>query len=162
MTTLAIIADTHIPSRSSAIPRWVRTELKGADHVIHAGDFDSHDAYETVDGLAPDLTAVTGNADPDLPLPTVAAVEIEGQRFVVTHGTGSLDTYEERVTSTATEYDSDAIAVAGHTHQLTDLRVNGTRLLNPGSATGVPPASEASMIICELEAGSIDVTMRVG
>lgn len=160
MVRIAVFGDTHVPSRAEAIPEWVREEVTGADHAIHTGDFDSREAFEAVVGLTEgDLTAVRGNVDPDLEVPDVEVLDIEGVGLVVTHGTGDLEGYERRVTDVAREEGGDeAIAIAGHTHQVTDRTVAGTRLLNPGSATGADPASEATMYTLDIEEGTLDVT----
>jgi putative phosphoesterase len=159
---VAIISDTHIPARANEIPEWVREEVQQADHTIHAGDFDSRDAFETVQELADDPTVVRGNMDPSLDLPEVETVDLAGVRFVVTHGTGSLDDYRERVAGIVADHadESPTIGVCGHTHQLLDGTVDGIRLLNPGSATGADPASTVSMMSAEVADGEIDVTVH--
>ena len=158
---VAIISDTHIPSRADEIPAWVREKVQQADHTIHAGDFDSRDAFETVQELADDPTVVRGNMDPSLGLPEVETVDLAGVRFVVTHGTGSLDDYRERVAGIVADHaENPTIGVCGHTHQLMDETVNGIRLLNPGSATGADPASTVSMMSAEVTDGEIDVTVH--
>ncbi len=161
MSRLAIIADTHVPTRANEIPEWVLEEVEDADHTIHAGDFESEDALETVREHAEELTAVTGNMDSGLGLPETATVELSGQKFVVTHGTGDIEDYEERVAGIVREEgDSDAVGVSGHTHQVLDTGVEGVRLLNPGSATGADPASTTSMMVVEVEDDELDVTVH--
>lgn len=159
MTTIAIISDTHIPSRASRLPSWVVDEVSVADLVVHAGDFDSKSAFERIEDLAPELVAVRGNTDPDLGLPEVAQVDVDGFSFVVTHGTGSLGGYQNRVLQTVRANDPTAIGISGHTHELNDTRVGRTRLLNPGSATGASPASEATMMQLEVSGSEYDVNM---
>ncbi len=161
MPRLAIIADTHIPSRAEAMPKWIREEVERANHTIHAGDFDAAETLAEVRDLAGDeLTAVTGNMDSRLDLPSVATVELGGAEFVVTHGTGDIESYEERVAGVVREEGGgDAIGVSGHTHQVLDTEVDGVRLLNPGSATGADPASTTSMLVIEVEDGNLDVTV---
>lgn len=163
MVEIAVISDTHIPSRAGRIPGWIAERVREADHTIHAGDFDSPGAYEDVVNLVgDDFTAVRGNMDPgSLGLPTTATVEFEGVTFVVTHGTGSLDDYEERVAGVVhDEADGDAIGVSGHTHEILDEVVDGVRLLNPGSATGASPAETESMMTVRVEDGDVDVEVH--
>ncbi|WP_255197955.1 metallophosphoesterase family protein [Halorarius litoreus] len=162
---IAVISDTHIPSRADAIPRWVVEEVEASDHTIHAGDFDSPDAYDTVVDIAPELTAVIGNIDPaSIDLPEVATLDVEGVRFVVTHGTGDLAGYDERVAGIVDEHAGDGrtIGVSGHTHQRRDEEIGGYRLLNPGSATGADPAPEVSMFVVDVSDGEVDVTALTG
>ena len=178
---LAVISDSHIPERASEIPSEFRELIEEADHVIHAGDYESPDALATVRELASDLTAVHGNADPiDLGLPAVAAVTIEDITFVVTHGTRNLpeaavygtdgvvwsgEEWVRAIADTARvrtrSWDgAGIIGIGGHTHRVEDDTFEGVRVLNPGSVTGADPAEEATMMTIEVEDGSVDVTVH--
>jgi hypothetical protein len=177
---VAVCADTHVPSRAEAIPDWVREELREADHVVHAGDFDSPEAYAEVADLSAELTAVRGNMDPDLPdadLPETATAELGSVLFVVTHGTGSLEDYRDRVAGVVEDAAGSTalpvVGVCGHTHQVLDETVpatgpdterqtpfaDGVRLLNPGSATGADPATRTTMMRLDVDGGEIDVRL---
>lgn len=163
MRRVAIVADTHVPSRASEVPEWVADEIRQTDHTIHAGDFDSKPAYDRIVDLADgNLTAVRGNMGPaGLAVPSVATLEVEGATFVVTHGTGSPDGWHRRVVSTVREgAGADAIAVAGHTHELVDTTIDGTRVCNPGSATGASPADRETMLVATAEDGDVAVEPR--
>lgn len=158
---IAIVSDTHIPSRATRIPEAFRERIRTADHVIHAGDFDSKGALADVRDLAPALTAVRGNMDPDVGLADVETIERGGVSFVVTHGTGSKHGYEDRVANTVREHGGpDAVGVSGHTHEVLDTVHVGVRLLNPGSATGAAPASRATMMTASVEDGELSVTVH--
>jgi putative phosphoesterase len=162
---VALISDTHIPTRASEIPGWVEKRVQAADHTIHAGDFETSEAYTTVHEVAGgDLTAVYGNMDPgSIDLPSVATVELGGVEFVVTHGTGSIEGYERRVVRTVKEYGgAEAVGVSGHTHEVLDDTIDGVRVLNPGSATGADPAERATMLTAEVEDGDISVSHHDG
>ena len=173
---VAIVSDTHIPSRATRIPEAFRERIQAADHVIHAGDFDAESTVADVQALAQSLTAVRGNMDPNVGLPEVATVELGGVEFVVTHGTGSKRGYEDRVANVVREHGSDETAsgardtavgapdrlvgVAGHTHEVLDTVHGGVRLLNPGSVTGAAPASRATMMTATVEDGAVDLTLE--
>ena len=158
---VAIIADTHIPSRAQRLPDAFRERIRGADHVIHAGDFDSKGALADLRDLAPDLTAVAGNMDPRVGLPSITAVELGGVTFVVTHGTGSPRDWGLRVARIVeAEATRPRVGVAGHTHEVTDSVENGVRLLNPGSATGAAPADRTTMMTAAVADGDVDVTVH--
>ena len=162
-TMLALVSDTHVPSRAGKIPEWVRGRIRAADHTIHAGDFDSPDALAEVFELADgNLTAVRGNVDPPgLDLPSVATAEFGGATFVVTHGSGSRRGYEERVAGVVREEAGPgAVGVSGHTHEALDAVVEGVRLLNPGCATGARPATATTMMTAEVRDGDVEVTVR--
>jgi hypothetical protein len=162
---LAIVSDTHVPSRAPRIPDWVQRRMEAADHVVHAGDFDSKGAYDLVvelAGGADSLTAAVGNIDPrSFDLPAAATLAVEGVTFVVTHGSGPREGYRERVAATVREEGGDgAVGVSGHTHEVMDETVSGVRLLNPGSATGARPATETTMYTAVVDDGSLDVTLH--
>lgn len=154
---IALISDTHIPSRATAIPDPFRERIEAADHVIHAGDFDSKGTLADMQDLASGLTAVEGNMDPRIGLPEVATVELGGVEFVVTHGTGSPRGYEQRVAdAVVTHAESEpAVGVAGHTHEPLDTRHGDVRLLNSGSVTGASPAKRPTMMTATVGNGEL-------
>jgi len=160
-TEVAIVADSHIPSRAQRIPGPFRERIRAADHVLHAGDFDSGGALADLRDLAPALTAVSGNMDPQLGLPAVASAELGGVEFLLTHGTGSSRGYEGRVAGTVRDHadTDDPVAVAGHTHEVLDTTHGGVRMLNPGSATGARPASRPTMLTATAD-GGLDVEVH--
>jgi putative phosphoesterase len=163
MHRVALVSDTHVPSRASEIPNFVEEAVEDADVVVHAGDFDSEDAYDAFEELADgELVAVRGNMDPvNLGLPAVETLWVEDRQFVVVHGSGPLEGYEDRVLQAVREDrdDEDAIGVSGHTHDLVDETVEGVRLLNPGSSTGAAPADEATMLTVDVDGSDVDVTV---
>lgn len=159
---VAIISDTHIPSREQQIPDPFHERVAAADHVLHAGDFDAESTYANIEATSAELTAVAGNMDPRFGLPAVATVELGGVEFVLTHGTGSPRGYEQRVASTVREHaeTADPVGVSGHTHRVLDTTRDGIRLLNPGSATGAHPASRTTMMTAEVDDGDIAVELH--
>ena len=162
---LAILGDTHIPSRTASIPAWVRERVRAADHTVHVGDFDSPETLDRVRDLAGgDLTAVAGNDDPpEIDLPAVAVFERQGVQFVVTHGTGGSEGYEGRIVNVVRDHGGEgAVGLSGHTHECLDTVFGGHRLLNPGSATGAHPAEEPTMMTATVDGGALDVRLRRG
>jgi putative phosphoesterase len=162
--TVVIIGDTHVPSRARGFPAWVDDRVEAADHVVHAGDFDSRRALDHVRSLATDLTAVLGNTDPghELDLPTVATLAVDGVEFVVTHGNGPGE-YDRRVLETVRAHGGEgAVGVAGHTHRPRDDVVEGVRLLNAGSATGANPGDVPTLVEATVEGDDLDVVFRRG
>lgn len=162
MHDIAVLADTHVPSRADQLPAWVESALSEADHVIHAGDFDSVSAFEHVENLAGSLTAVTGNMDPSLGLPETTTVAREGVTFLLTHGTGPLQSYRQRLREVVDAHPNTDVIIAGHSHEVLDEDLDGVRLLNPGSATGADPADRATMYRVTVDTGAIDVQLRSG
>jgi putative phosphoesterase len=162
MQKVALVSDTHIPTRATQIPEPFAERIRRADHVIHAGDFVSKAAFDTMVDLADGaLTGVEGNMDRGLDLPSVETVTIEGVTFVVTHGTGDPAGYERRVLQAVREHGgADAIGVAGHSHDVLDTVHDGTRILNPGSVTGASPAEVTTMMTVAVEDGEVDVSLH--
>jgi len=180
VVTLAIISDSHIPAREDAIPDPFRTRIADADHVIHAGDVETREALDDIRELAPELTAVYGNADPaDIGLPAVADVTIDGVTFVVTHGTINLveaavqstdgvvmsdDQWRGAIADVAHARSgqwtgTDLVGIGGHNHQVHDETHDGVRVLNPGTVTGAAPADAATMMTVAIDDG-IEVTVH--
>ncbi|WP_424001273.1 metallophosphoesterase family protein [Haloarcula salina] len=158
---VALVSDSHVPSRAHEVPPSFRERIEVADRVVHAGDFDSKSALADFRHMASDLTAVAGNMDPQVGLPERATVELGGVTFVVTHGTGSPRGYEDRVAAAVlTEADADAVGVSGHTHEVLDTVHEGVRLLNPGSVTGAAPADRATMMTATVADGTLDVALH--
>lgn len=159
---VAILGDSHVPTREPDVPDWVREEVAAADHTIFTGDFDTEAAYDVLSEAAGDeFTAVRGNMDPaGLDLPEVATVDLGGVRFVVTHGTGPPASWESRVADAVDVHGgADAVGIAGHTHQLVDTTAGGHRILNPGSVTGADPASRATMLLAHVHDGDLSVNV---
>lgn len=159
MKRVALVSDSHVPKRATGIPDWVKEEIRSADHTIHAGDYDSREALETVRELTDSLTCVSGNMDPSLGLPDLDTAIIGDVEFVVMHGDRPGGRFEDYVAKTAKEHASKdaAVGVAGHTHEVLDTVVDGVRILNPGSCTGARPGTETSMMRLSVEGDSLDV-----
>ncbi len=120
---IGVISDTH----GSLLPNAVAA-LRGADHIIHAGDVVDADVVRELQRMAP-LTAVHGNMDRDElsdTLPNTAAVTVGGLSIYVLHDIGRLD-----LDPKAAEFD---VVVHGHTHSADIEWQDGVLFLNPGSA----------------------------
>ena len=60
---LAILSDTHVPEQAEDLPEPFRDRIAAADHVVHAGDFGSVEAFEAVRGkVAPGGIVAADNA----------------------------------------------------------------------------------------------------
>lgn len=174
---VAILSDMHVPDQAAGLPAPFRELVQSADHVIHAGDFGSADAFDSVQSMAAALTAVYGNADPDdIDLPPVASVTLGDVTFVVVHGI--VDHVRRAVFSsdgvvmdrddwlnavanvTRQRADAPMVGVGGHSHEVEDTVHDGLRVLNPGSATGVGRAEAATMLTAEVADGELTVTVH--
>lgn len=147
MTTLGVIADTHIPQRLKRLPPGIAHAFEGASLILHAGDINCARVLDELNQIAPVL-AVAGNADPPWwNLPRSRTVTVDGCRIGLTHGHGGwrrylgnkmwetlLDFEPARYLRYARQaFDDVDVIVTGHTHRQHIARVDGVLLFNPGS-----------------------------
>ena len=136
MSTLVLLADTHVPKRARDLPPELWAAVDAADLVIHAGDWVDVATLDALERRARRLVGVVGNNDGvalRARLPEVARVEIGGVRIAVVHETGGAAGREARVQRAFPDTD---VLVFGHSHIPWDtVAPNGLRLLNPGSPT---------------------------
>ncbi len=133
---LVILGDTHIPGRAAELTPELWTAIGDAEVVMHTGDWTEPALLDEMQQRCRQLVGVLGNNDdPGLRarLPEVAAVELEGVRFVVVHETGPAAGRQQRCRR---RYPDAQVVVFGHSHVPWDsTTVDGLRLLNPGSPT---------------------------
>lgn len=133
---LVLTSDTHVPKRARALPAALLEAVRGADVVVHAGDWIDTATLDLLQAASRRLIAVYGNNDgPALQarLPEVATARVGGLRFAVVHDTGPARGREERC---AARFPDADVLVFGHSHIPWDTTApGGLRLLNPGSPT---------------------------
>jgi len=120
---IGVISDTHGLLRPAALGA-----LRGAEHIIHAGDVGTPEILEQLAAIAP-LTAVRGNVDKGAwarKLPETEAVEIAGISIYVLHDIAQLDLKPK-----AAGFD---VVIYGHSHVPKQETRNGVLYFNPGSA----------------------------
>jgi len=145
---LGLIADTHGRVRAG-----VHDVFAKVDRILHAGDVGDGEVLEELALLAP-VTAVYGNVDGGSlrhRLPRVAAVEIDGFRFVVTHGDQFGSPEPDGLKAAFPDAD---VIVFGHTHRalIRDLP-DFTVVVNPGAAGPRRFDLQPSVAIVETEPG---------
>jgi len=117
---IGLISDTHGLLRPEAIEF-----LRGADHIIHAGDIGVPEILEKLRALAP-VTAVRGNNDRGdwaRAVPDSANVQVEEVTIHVLH-----DVSELRLQPGV------RVVVSGHSHKPRVQERDGVLYVNPGSA----------------------------
>ena len=126
---VGIISDTHGLLRPEAA-----VALRGADHLLHAGDIGGEDVLEELGRIAP-LTAVAGNVDGFRcgPARETARVELGGVRFYLTHILDRPQRPRPEVEE-ALRRDPADVVVFGHSHLPHDEVLSGVRFFNPASA----------------------------
>ena len=147
MTRIIALSDTHL--QGEELPPSVVRLVKGADLILHAGDFVSGETYRALADLGR-LEAVRGNSDfPELKelLPQRKVVDVDGIRIglvhMASHGQDLLG-----AEMMAREMDVQVL-VFGHIHR--PLVEKGDRLLIcPGSPTeprlSAPSAAELEIV----------------
>jgi putative phosphoesterase len=143
---VAIVADTHLPRGSRALPEECLRRLRAADLILHAGDVVSAAALEQLRSLGPRVEAVHGNMDePALKeaLPKELVVEVGDARVGMVHIPGQAAGREARLIARFPGCDA---VVYGHTHVPQVERVEGAWILNPGSPTERRRARAHTMI----------------
>ncbi|RIW35144.1 metallophosphoesterase [Bacillus salacetis] len=124
-----------MPNRGEELPSILIRELKGADLIIHAGDWNTMALCELLQKYGP-VEGVSGNTDnQDIKdaFPKSKILNAGGFSIGVVHGDGTGKTTEKRALEAFPE--KPDIIIFGHSH-IPYLRfVQGILLFNPGSAT---------------------------
>jgi uncharacterized protein len=150
VTTIAVIADTHLPRGSRRLPEACVERLRAADFVIHAGDFSSAEAYEEIGALCTRLVAVHGNVDDAAlrkRLPERAEVEVGAARIGVIHDAGPA---RGRLARMRRAFPGCDAAIFGHSHMPLLERDGEFQIFNPGSPTERRRAPVRTMGIAEV------------
>jgi putative phosphoesterase len=145
------LSDTHL---TGPAPAGLLTVLKDADVVIHAGDFNTMAAYESLKGACKELIAVHGNCDaPELRklLPESRTFEIEGVKFGLVHK-GKHVTDITNMSYLAREM-GVGVLIFGHLHRPIIDRSN-VLLVCPGSPTH-PRMSDPAIVELNVEKGGV-------
>lgn len=129
MRLVAVVADTHVPSRAPAVPEALLQDLERHEpfKILHAGDLTAQSVIESFEFIAP-IHAVKGNND-ELDLPHEYAETFDDVTVAMRHKPDlhDLDRFAER-------HEAD-IVVHGHTHAATVKDHGDVTVLNPGSPT---------------------------
>jgi len=149
MTKLIALSDTHL---ESDLPEKLVELAKGADLILHAGDFVVKDVYDSLAGLGR-VEAVCGNADsPELKmlLPERKVIDVDGVRIGLVHRASHSPGPGTEMLAREMEVD---VLVYGHLHRPIVER-NNKLLICPGSPT-VPRMSPPTVAEIEIENGKV-------
>lgn len=154
--TIAVISDTHMPSRGRELPEPCRDLIVDADLLIHAGDVSDGAALSLMETLGPPLVAVHGNVDDAevrRHLPPERAVEVGGVVLAVTHDAGAADGRLERLRRRFPRCDA---VIFGHSHiPMHRVADDGFAIINPGSPTDRRRQPRHTMALILIEEGRI-------
>ncbi|MFB5197522.1 metallophosphoesterase family protein [Neobacillus sp. KR4-4] len=133
---IIVLSDTHMPKRGKSLPPRLLEELKDADLIIHAGDWQTIDVYDLLKAFAK-VEGVFGNVDgKDIKemFPEKRIVEAGGYKLGITHGHGTRKTTEKRAVQKFADEKVDCI-IFGHSHIPIKKYEQGILIFNPGSPT---------------------------
>ena len=140
---LAILSDTHGLLRPQVVEH-----LKTADAILHGGDINKPAIVEQLQQYAP-LYIVRGNNDKEWTedIPHDLTVTLEGVTFFLVHN-------KKEVPADLSGVD---VVVFGHSHKYVQEEKDGILWLNPGSCGPRRFHQEITMMMAEIEGGTIQV-----
>lgn len=140
---LAILSDTHGLLRPQVVEH-----LKTADAILHGGDINKPAIVEQLQQYAP-LYIVRGNNDKEWAedIPHDLTVTLEGITFFMVHN-------KKEVPADLSGVD---VVVFGHSHKYVQEEKDGVLWLNPGSCGPRRFHQEITMMMAEVEDGTIQV-----
>lgn len=119
---IAVLSDTHSLLRPEAL-----NALRGAEHILHAGDVGDIRILDRLREIAP-VTAIRGNIDlhgPTAELPATELIELQGKLIYILHSLADLDLKPEAA--------GISVVISGHSHKPSIDYRNNVLYLNPGS-----------------------------
>ena len=128
MLRIGLISDTHGLLRNE-----VYAAFDGVDEIVHAGDVGDAAILTELEVIAP-VSAVHGNVDGweiRERLPESLELEREGHSVAVIHGHQWGSPHPEGLKE---RFPEAAVVVYGHTHRPLVRKLEGTLVVNPGSA----------------------------
>jgi putative phosphoesterase len=155
---VAVISDTHMPRGARRLPDPFVARIRGADLLLHAGDFATVEVLRELERIGPPLVGVHGNVDTaELRrlLPADRIVRAEDARIAMVHDAGASAGRLERLRRRFGD-SADAV-VFGHSHlPLHERAADGFQIFNPGSPTERRRAPAHTMGLAQVEGSSIE------
>lgn len=153
---LAIVADTHLPRGSRALPPACLDELRAADVILHAGDIATRAVLDEIAALGPPVHAVRGNVDePGIDLPETLAVDAAGVTIAMIHDAGPA---RGRLVRLRRRFPNADAVVFGHSHIPLHEAEDGFQIFNPGSPTDRRRQPQHTMGVAQVHADAVTFT----
>jgi uncharacterized protein len=147
-----VLADTHIPRRSRALPEELVPYLTEADLILHAGDLLEASVLDELSTHAP-VYAVRGNVDlPEVDLPETLEFDFGGATIAMIHDSGRKEGRRKRLHR---RFPEARAIVFGHSHIPFLEDEDGLLLLNPGSPTDRRRQPRHTFALLRAEEGSV-------
>lgn len=159
---IGVLSDTHIPSRTSEIPKQIIEDFKKrkVDYIFHLGDYTELNVYKKLGEIfgKDNVFGISGNMDEkdvNSSLPETRELEFMGYKIFLTHGSGGPKGIIKRLNrkNNLSHYD---IVIFGHVHQPINEKHNGILYLNPGTPTDKRFADRNTYGILTLSKNNID------
>ena len=152
---IIVLSDTHIHGE---MPEELLGIVKDADIVVHAGDFITRQAYDSLKVACKKLVAVHGNSDEEdlkAALPETETFEAGGVKFGVIHsGRFGTDTMNMRYLALEMGV---KVLIFGHLHRPI-IEQSDILLVCPGSPTQ-PRMSDPTMVSLDVMDGKVTGTI---
>ncbi len=171
LTTLGVLADTHIPDRVTELnPKITQVfHQAGVSAILHAGDVTTPRVLAELEQIAP-IYAVRGNRDIFYlrKLPVEVELTIEGVSIGMAHGHGTFThymvdmihhsiqgiVYKKYLKRMLQTFPDKNVIIFGHVHVPYNLLIDGKLLFNPGSTSSPAlPGSPGTFGLLHLELG---------
>jgi uncharacterized protein len=121
--SVGVISDTHGLLRPEAL-----AQLRGVEHIVHAGDLGAPGIVEALSEVAP-VTAIRGNVDRGAWAASYPETETLGLGGLAVHLVHALQDLDPEVLARGID-----VVISGHSHRPSVETRDGTLFLNPGSA----------------------------
>jgi uncharacterized protein len=142
---IAVIADTHMPKGRRVLPEECLARIRGAEALVHAGDFSAASVLAELEALCPVVLGVHGNVDDAelrRRLPGSLEVEVGSRTVAIVHDAGPKSGRIERM---RLRFPGADAVVFGHSHLPLHEQRDGFQIFNPGSPTERRRAPQRSM-----------------
>jgi hypothetical protein len=152
---VAVLSDTHAPTRWKSCPPNVAARLRGVDAILHAGDVCTPAVLDELSAWAP-VHAVRGNNDGDdvaaWGAPHILRIELAGVPIAMIHDSGAAEGRPRRMRQLFPEA---SLVVFGHSHIPLNEVHDGQRIFNPGSPTDRRRQPRGTMGLLYLDDGRV-------
>jgi putative phosphoesterase len=151
---LAVLADTHIPTRARDLPPGAWRVIEATEGVLHAGDLTDPAVLEGLRRRVP-VWAVLGNNDHALRglLPERLELELGGVAVAMVHDSGPMAGRRARLRRW---FPAARVVVFGHSHIPVAEDDGELLLLNPGSPTDRRRMPSFTLAVLTLGRGGVD------
>ena len=134
---------------------YIKTLLNDSDVLIHLGD-NINDVKLLSEGFKGKVYSVVGNCDYERNGQVEQVIEIEGKKFLITHGHKYTVKYGlDKIYYRGLELGVDGV-IFGHTHRKVALKEGNMWIINPGSPS-IPKDGEASIAFMNVDCENIEV-----